>query len=38
MHQAGIPMTRDTRAEMDRLWEEAKAHEGAGKDTAGKEP
>ena len=32
MHQAGIPMTRETRSEMDRLWEEAKAREGAGKE------
>jgi MazG family protein len=36
MHQAGIPMTRETRSQMDRLWEEAKAREGAGR--GGKEP
>ncbi|HEY7677944.1 MAG TPA: nucleoside triphosphate pyrophosphohydrolase [Candidatus Methylomirabilis sp.] len=36
MHQAGIPMTRETRSEMDRLWEEAKAREEAGE--AGEEP
>lgn len=38
MHKAGLPLARETRPEMERLWEEAKAREEAANNTANNAP